>query len=62
MSRLLPDMAVAAGPGRYAVHPCRAGIEAVIAWLDAGKPDPGLAGARINALARSIIEAARGQP
>jgi AcrR family transcriptional regulator len=34
-------------------------IEAVIAWLDAGQPDPELAGARINTLVRRVVETAR---
>lgn len=36
-------------------------IEAVIAWLDAGTPDPDQAAARVNAVVQGILRAAVGQ-
>jgi AcrR family transcriptional regulator len=37
-------------------------IEAVMAWLDAGQPDPPHAAARINRLVQAVIEAAQSTP
>ena len=37
-------------------------IEAVMAWLDAGQPDPTHAAARINRLVQAVIEAAQSTP
>lgn len=53
--QVVPDPAMA----RWAAQLAPAvAIEATIAWLDAGQPDPGLAAARIRRVVEGVVEAA----
>jgi AcrR family transcriptional regulator len=56
LANRIPDAAWLAWAARLA--PAVA-VDAIIAWLDAGQPDPDQAGERIGRLLGSVIEAAR---
>jgi AcrR family transcriptional regulator len=55
ISQVIPDVTMARWAATLAPA---AAIEAVIAWLDAGKPDPALTAARIRRVVVSVIDAA----
>ena len=55
ISAIVPDAAWAQWAARLAPT---AAIEAIIAWLDAGQPDPGLAADRVRHVIAGVISAA----
>ena len=55
LSQVVPDRALARWAALLAPT---AAIEATIAWLDAGQPDPGHAAARIRRVVMGVVEAA----